>query len=229
MCWSTKEIFAVSLIISLLTFSNNDYSAQSRLSLELRTEIRAPDKWEMIWDIATPDVKLVSSYMEHYRKNSYRELQKEYKLYCNCSEVWAKMTEERDLPPSAAYIPLKLNYSTKPCSEAAQLFDVMMGFSLKSSDHISDLRNIYGQKEGFNAFLYDLRVFVRLIENHDLSPLLIKAGKDGGTEHKIISGETLYSISVTYRVSVSQIQEANSMGTSTDIDAGQKLNIPISK
>ena len=105
----------------------------------------------------------------------------------------------------------------------------MMGFSLKSADHISDLRKIYGQKEGFNAFLYDLRVFVRLIENHDLSPLFIKAGQDEGPEHIVIAGETLYSLSVKYRVTITQMQEANSMGTSTDIDAGQKLNIPISK
>ena len=60
MCLSVKKIFATSFIISLMTVSK-DMSAQS--TLNLRTEIRAPDKWEMIWDMATEDPKVVSIYM----------------------------------------------------------------------------------------------------------------------------------------------------------------------
>jgi LysM repeat protein len=39
-------------------------------------------------------------------------------------------------------------------------------------------------------------------------------------------GETLYSISMKYKVTVSEIQNANGMGTSIEIKAGQKLRIP---
>ena len=225
MLLSIKEIFATCLIISLFVLSN-DFSAQTTLVLELRTEIRAPDKWEMVWDIATRDSKIVGVFMEHYRKDGYVALQKEYKLYCMCSGIWEDMAAKRDLPPSAAYIPLKLNYALKPCLEAESLFNEMSSFSEDAGNHISDLTTLYGKNEGFNLFLYDLRVFVRLIENHDVRPLATVVSHKAHIEHRIVSGETLYSVSMLYKVSISRIQNANGMGNSTVINAGQKLRIP---
>lgn len=225
MLLSIKEIFATSFLISLFVLSN-DFSAQTPLVLELRTEIRAPDKWEMVWDIATGDTKIVGVFMEHYRKDGYLELQKEYKLYCKCSGVWEDMAAKRNLPPSAAYIPLKLNYALKPCIEAEYLFNRMNGFSDDAGNHISDLKTLYGEKDGFNSFLYDLRVFVRLIENHDVRPFAAVTNHSAHIEHRIVSGETLYSISTLYKVSISRIQNANGMGDSIVINAGQKLRIP---
>tara|TARA_B110000444_G_C18819526_1_gene586967 strand:+ start:739 stop:1416 length:678 start_codon:yes stop_codon:yes gene_type:complete len=220
---SVKKIFTTSFIISLMTVSY-DLSAQS--TLNLRTEIRAPDKWEMIWDIATEDPKVVSIYMEHYRENGYRELKKEYALYCKCSAVWLEMSQSRDLPPSAAYIPLKLNYISKTCTEAEHLFDEMSLFSENVADHMTELRNLFGRSVGFTEFLYDLRVFVRLIENHDVSLLVESTDYDGQIDHMIQYGETLYSISMKYKVAVSEIQRANGMGTSIEIKADHKLRIP---
>jgi hypothetical protein len=225
MLLSIKEKLATSFIISLFVLSN-DFSAQTTLVLELRTEIRAPDKWEMVWDIATGDSKIVGVFMEHYRKDGYLELQKEYILFCKCSKVWEDMAAKRDLPPSAAYIPLKLNYSLKPCVEAESLFNEMISFSEDAGNHISDLKNLYGKKEGFNSFLYDLRVFVRMIENNDVRPFATVVSHNAHIEHRIVSGETLYSISMLYKVSISKIQNANGMGDSTVINVGQKLRIP---
>ena len=45
------------------------------------------------------------------------------------------------------------------------------------------------------------------------------------TTHVVQIGETLFSISQHFRVSVAQIQQANNMGTSTEISVGQQLNI----
>ena len=45
------------------------------------------------------------------------------------------------------------------------------------------------------------------------------------TTHTVQAGETLFSISQRFGVSVAQIQQANYMGASTDISVGQQLNI----
>ena len=98
-------------------------------------------------------------------------------------------------------------------TEEEHLFDEMSLFSENVADHMTELRNLFGRSVGFTEFLYDLRVFVRLIENHDVSLLVESTDYDGQIDHMIQYGETLYSISMKYKVAVSEIQRANGMGT----------------
>ncbi len=48
----------------------------------------------------------------------------------------------------------------------------------------------------------------------------------GWVLHTVVAGETLQSLSIAYRVSVTQLQEANCRGTSTYIVPGEKLYVP---
>ena len=58
------------------------------------------------------------------------------------------------------------------------------------------------------------------------STVLACGAPSGWIQYAVQSGDTLFKISQLYRTTVSQLQQANCLGTSTTIFAGQKLWVP---
>ena len=85
-----------------------------------------------------------------------------------------------------------------------------------------DIKSIWGKNEGFEEFLYEYRISMRLIENFELPSDCKRLKKT----HTVLEGQTLYRLSVIYGVSVESIQAANGLGNSTQINSGSILVIP---
>ena len=98
----------------------------------------------------------------------------------------------------------------------------MSEFSGKTTEYINHLKEIWGDKNGFENFLYNYRISIRLIENLVL-PQDCKSSKK---THTVLEGQTLYRLSVIYGVSVEEIQDANNLDGSTQINSGSVLVIP---
>jgi LysM repeat protein len=98
----------------------------------------------------------------------------------------------------------------------------MSDYSGKSSEYIEHLEEIWDRDSGFENFLYNYRISIRLLENLEL-PTNCKPSKK---THTVIDGQTLYRLSVIYGVSVENIQTANNLGAGTQINSGSILVIP---
>jgi hypothetical protein len=213
------------LILLIWGLSATSISAQTslipNLQPDLKEVIRAPDTWELIIETRTEDHKKVLAIMTSYRKNGYEKLQILNGRFCKCSSEWNKSVAELNLPVTAAFIPLTYGHPySGDCSGASKLFTDLASFQGKKSEFIDHLRHMWGDRNGFNDMLYDLRISIRLIENLDLpNPCEKKT-------HRIKNGETLYRLSVIYGASVESIQEINNMGASTEINSGSVLRIP---
>jgi membrane-bound lytic murein transglycosylase D len=53
------------------------------------------------------------------------------------------------------------------------------------------------------------------------------SSKHGYRTHRVRSGQTLSSIARTYKVSIRELRQANDLGSSSDIRAGEKLKVPL--
>jgi LysM repeat protein len=49
----------------------------------------------------------------------------------------------------------------------------------------------------------------------------------GWVSYQVINGDTLYALSLRYRLSVAELQRANCLGTSTYIQAGKSIKVPF--
>ena len=194
---------------------------------ELREEIRVPDKWELILETVTEDDSKVLNTMTSFRDNNYEKLQVLNYHFCLCEDEWREAIEEYDLLETALYLPLAFGFETSEnnCDKADVFFMEMAEFSGKSSEYIEHLKGIWGNKEGFENALYNYRITMRLLENIVL-PRDCKEKGNSQKTHKVEDGQTLYRLSVIYGVSVEEIQVANSLGSSTQIQSGSILVIP---
>jgi|GEM_PF-1926381 len=61
-----------------------------------------------------------------------------------------------------------------------------------------------------------------------VSSIAIAQSKSTAVSHEVEKGETLYSISKKYHVTIEAIQNVNGLGTSLKLKIGQKLAIPVS-
>lgn len=202
---------------------NNVYGQDSNGKFELRSDIRLPDKWELILETVTEEDNKVFLFMESFRANDYSKLLKYNQSLCLCKEDWKAYLIKYDLLETALYLPIALsNGENVDCKKSEGVFAKMSEFSGKSTDYINHLKGIWGVKKGFENFLYNYRISIRLIENLDL-PENCKTLK---ITHTVLEGQTLYRLSVIYGVSVESIQLANNLGTSTNINSGSVLVIP---
>lgn len=190
---------------------------------ELKENIRIPDKWELILEIVTDQDELVFAKMESFRKDDYSKLLEYNHSLCLCEEKWRSLIDEYDLFETALYLPVALKNGAKiDCDEAEKVFKDMSEFSGKSSEYIGHLEWIWGSDSGFENFLYNYRISIRLLENLEL-PANCKSLKK---THTVIEGQTLYRLSVIYGVSVESIQAENDLGARTQINSGSVLVIP---
>ena len=211
-------VFISTLFASMYTHAQSE--------LKFRDEIRAPDNWELVLEYHTPSKVITSKVMELYRLNSYAILKSEHEQFCKCN--WTNVAEKLEAPITAAYIPRGFNLS---CSEGRILISQLKKFQnaqedTKLVDELKRLWREYGNSSiEFDAMLYDTRIFMRLSENFDLSNVATTS-KTVRNRHLVQEGETLYRLSVKYKVSVEAIQKANNLGNSTSIQSGTYLTIP---
>ena len=190
----------------------------------LKENIRIPDKWELILETVTDDEELVFAKMESFRNNDYSKLLEYNYSFCLCEEKWRSFLTKYDLLETALYLPIALSDGDQTdCNSGEFVFRKMSEFSGKSSEYIEHLEGIWDSDSGFENFLYNYRISIRLLENLDL-PTDCKTSKK---THKVLVGQTLYRLSVIYGVSVEKIQAANNLGASTQINSGSILVIPL--
>lgn len=209
------------ILISSLLLAFCSYAQQEELAF--RDEIRAPDNWELIIEYHTQNKSITSSVMESYRENNYSLLKREYSTYCDCKDSWTSKAIDLDLPLTAAYIPLLFN---SDCTSGLSIISALSAISGRETELVDELNRIwvdvYANAEQFDHSLYELRIFMRLVENLNMPEPQAASPK----RHLVLEGETLYRLSVNYGVSVEKIQEANNLGSSTSIKSGTYLTIP---
>ncbi|MDA9836003.1 LysM peptidoglycan-binding domain-containing protein [Flavobacteriales bacterium] len=217
----------ISKIIAILTlfFTHNPFQSQT-FTPELKKEIRAPDKWEILYKIIADDKGIQSKIMEAYRVDDYTKLLQVNKWFERCEEVWRSKAEVLELPPSAAFIPLMLHgrFEHEKCDCDKSALSLKSLQSLNNQELLPGLKVLFIDsqiEDEFEFFLQELSIVIRLIENFDLkNPSTILK------YHLVKKGETLYRLSVIYGVPVSDIQSANNLGTSTHITFGSLITIP---
>ncbi|MDG2363271.1 MAG: LysM peptidoglycan-binding domain-containing protein [Flavobacteriales bacterium] len=217
----------ISKIIAILTlfFTHNPFQSQT-FTPELKKEIRAPDKWEILYKIIADDKGIQSEIMEAYRVDDYTKLLQVNKWFERCEEVWRSKAEVLELPPSAAFIPLMLHgrFEHEKCDCDKSALSLKSLQSLNNQELLPGLKVLFIDsqiEDEFEFFLQELSIVIRLIENFDLkNPSTILK------YHLVKKGETLYRLSVIYGVPVSDIQSANNLGTSTHITFGSLITIP---
>jgi hypothetical protein len=219
-----KNISKISVFLALC-FTHHAFQSQT-FTPELKQEIRAPDKWEILYKIVADDKGLQSEIMEAYRADGYAKLLKVNKWFERCEEIWRNKADVLELPPSAAFIPLMLygrfEHEKCDCEKSARSLQSLQ--SLENQDLLTVLNELFTDIEiddEFVFFLQELSIVIRLIENFDL-----KTPSTNIKYHLVKKGETLYRLSVIYGVAVSEIQAANNLGTSTHITFGSLMMIP---
>ena len=192
-------------------------------TFDLKENIRFPDKWELILETETEDEQKVFLFMESFREKNYEKLLKYNHNLCLCKEEWEKYLTKYELLETALYLPIALsNGDHVECKKSERYFAKMSEFSGKTTEYINHLQEIWDDKNGFENFLYNYRISIRLIENLELPQDCNTSKKT----HTVLDGQTLYRLSVIYGVSVEAIQEANNLGESTQISSGSILVIP---
>ena len=213
------------IFIAILLLFSGIINAQdnAKFKPQLKENIRVPDKWELILETVTEDESLVLTTMDSFRLNEYSRLLKYNHSLCHCEEQWRIQLNKYNLLESALYLPIALNYGGKiDCDKATPIFSKISEFKGEPSKLIDLLKSIWGREEGFEEFLYEYRISMRLIENFELPSDCKKLKKT----HTVLEGQTLYRLSVIYGVSVESIQAENDLGNSTQIDSGSILVIP---
>ena len=213
------------ILIAIVWLSTSIINAQdyAKFKPQLRENIRVPDKWELILETVTEDESIVQTTMDSFRLNEYSRLLKYNRSLCLCEDKWRIQLNKYDLLESALYLPIALNNGIQiDCDKATPIFSKLSEFNGEPSKFIELLKSIWGKNEGFEEFLYEYRISMRLIENFELPSDCKRLKKT----HTVLEGQTLYRLSVIYGVSVESIQEANGLGNSTQINSGSILVIP---
>lgn len=218
----------ISKIVAFLALCFTHHTFQSQtFTPELKQEIRAPDKWEILYKIVADDKRLQSEIMEAYRADEYTKLLNINRWFERCEGVWRIKSETLGLPPSAAFIPLMLygRFEREKCDCDKSARSLQSLQSLENQDFLTGLNELYIDieiEDEFEFFLQELSIVIRLIENFDLNT----PPSTNVKYHLVKKGETLYRLSVIYGVTVSEIQAANNLGTSTHITFGSLMMIP---
>lgn len=213
------------IFIAIVWLSSGIINAQdnAKFKPQLKENIRVPDKWELILETATEDESLVQTTMDSFRLNEHSRLLKYNRSLCHCEDQWRIQLNKYDLLESALYLPIALNNGGQiDCEKATPIFSKLNEFNGETSKFIDLLKSIWGKEEGFEEFLYDYRISMRLIENLELPSDCKKLKKT----HTVLEGQTLYRLTVIYGVSMESIQAANGLGNSTQINSGSILVIP---
>ncbi len=222
---TTLKNISKTLTILTLFFTHNTFQSQT-FTPELKKAIRAPDKWEILYQIIADDKGIQTEIMEAYRADDYTKLLKVNKWFERCEEDWRRQAEVLELPPSAAFIPLMLygRFEHEKCDCDKSALSLKSLHSLDNQELLDSLKVLFTDsqiEDEFEFFLQELSIVIRLIENFDLNKpsTILKS-------HLVKKGETLYRLSVIYGVPVSDIQSANNLGTSTQITFGNLIIIP---
>ena len=189
-----KNISKISVFLALCS-THHAFQSQQTFTPELKQEIRAPDKWEILYKIVADDKDLQSEIMEAYRADGYAKLLKVNKWFERCEEVWRNKADVLELPPSAAFIPLMLyarfEHEKCDCEKSARSLQSLQ--SLENQDLLTVLNEIFTDIEDieiddeFVFFLQELSIVIRLIENFDLT-----TPNTNIKYHLVKKGETLY-------------------------------------
>ena len=213
-----------------------DYFPDSTFIPELKTSLRAPDRWELAINIEADNKEVQSLIMTFYRDNNYSELQWLNLWHSRCAEIWSAIADSYDLPISASYIPVMLersNLEECSCQDSGAVLNEFIGLENESAEFISKLEEVFKkskqQNEDFRVWLHELRIIIRLLENFELPEYndFDRGDSRSGKRHKVLKGETLYRLSIIYNVSIEDIQFLNGLGGSTIISEGVTLFIPV--
>ena len=216
------------IAVKLRVFPIKNYEPQ------LKSELRAPDVWEVVLNVVANDKDTQSSIMKSYREEGYAKLQWANLWNNRCKDVWRLLSDTYHLPISSSYFPLLLSKEENCSCELSG--EILLQFDGISDDGVALIERLEKLYDGddFIGWLHELRIVIRLLENFELDEhkgiweTREKVMKIAPLDnlHKVLKGETLYSLSVLYKVSIESIQEANGLGESTNISEGSSLIIP---
>ena len=207
----------------------------SNFEPQLKTSLRAPDRWELALNIEADNKEVQSLIMTFYRDNNYSELQWLNLWHSRCAGIWSFIADSCHLPISASYIPVMLersNLESCSCIDSGSVLTEFIGLENESTEFISKLEEAFKKSkqkdEDFRVWLHELRIIIRLLENFDLPEYEnVWANNEGVKKrHLVLKGETLYRLSIKYNVSVEDLQFLNDLGRSTAISEGSTLFIP---
>jgi hypothetical protein len=124
------------------------------------------------------------------------------------------------------------NLESCSCIDSGSVLTEFIGLENESTEFISKLEEVFKKSkqkdEDFRVWLHELRIITRLLENFDLPEYedVWANNEYVKKKHLVLKGETLYSLSIKYNVSVEDIQFLNDLGRSTAISEGSTLFIP---
>lgn len=208
----------------------------SNFEPQLKTSLRAPDRWELVLNIEADNKEVQSLIMTFYRDNNYAELQWLNLWHSRCAGIWSSIADSCHLPSSASYIPIMLersNLESCSCSDSGSVLTEFIGLEKETTEFISKLEEVFKKSEqkdeDFRVWLHELRIIIRLLENFELPEHedFWVTNEDVKKRHLVLKGETLYRLSIKYNVSVEDIQFLNGLGRSTAISEGSTLYIPV--
>ena len=223
---------------TLITSLSLDDFPVSNFEPDLKTSLRAPDRWELALNIEADNKEVQSLIMNFYRDNNYSELQWLNLWHSRCAGIWSSIADSCHLPNSASYIPIMIersNLEKCSCINSGAVLSEFVGLENESTKFISKLEEVFKKSEqedeDFGVWLHEFRIIIRLLENFVLPDYKAFWANNEGVKkrHLVLKGETLYRLSIKYNVSVEDIQSINGLGRSTDISEGSSLIIPSEK
>lgn len=212
------------LLIVCFSCLNGTLRAQSsepcaERPLGFKSEIRAPDAWELAWETTWPEV---SDALAHWRRDNFEAVQVLWQRSAACVEGWRREAQKAGLPSSAAWLPL-WGWPSTTCGEAhlpCGCLELPASFwtdlSIASSpDEV--LRQVEAMAGAGNlgeaATPPHIRTGIRLLENLAMPAV-----------HVVEPGNTLYSVARLHDVPPSCLSELN--GVWDHLQPGMVLRIP---
>lgn len=148
------------------------------------------------------------------------------------ADVESETPSDLGLIPTATPIFTPTSTATIPASTSCPAPSGWLSYIVQVSETLESLATRYGTTAEMlkkancligTTLLPDTRIYVPPAPT--LTPIPCGAPY-GWTLYTVKTGDTLYKISRAYRVSVAKLQNANCLGYSTNIKAGQKLYVP---
>lgn len=212
------------LLIVCFSCLNGTLRAQSsepcaERPLGFKSEIRAPDAWELAWELAWPEVP---NELAHWRRDNFEAVQLLWQRSAACVEGWRRDAQKAGLPSSAAWLPL-WGWPSTTCGEAnlpCGCPDLPTSFWTELSNASSPdevLRQVEAMAGAGNlggaSTPPHIRTGIRLLENLAMPAV-----------HVVEPGNTLYSVARLHDVHPSCLSELN--GVWDHLQPGMVLRIP---
>lgn len=214
----------VALFIAFSPCLNGPLCAQSsepctERPLGFKSEIRAPDAWELAWETAWPEV---AGELAHWRSDNFEAVQVLWQRSAACVKDWRSDAQKSGLPASAAWLPLWVLPPTTcgeaklPCGCPDLPADFWTGLARASAPQEVLIEvEAMEVKSGLRGASTPphVRTGIRLLENLTMPDV-----------HVVEPGNTLYSVARLHNISPSCLSQLN--GVWDHLQPGMVLRIP---